>query len=91
MKIRILSSWVLVSFVTGAGLAFASNDVPSNTGTPQTGMYTPGGRSPQVPQNSAPQAGSVGGQTPAAGAVDQNTGAGEVYFDEKTYTWKRKQ
>lgn len=51
----------------------------SNTGTPQTGAYTPGGRAPQTNSNSAPSA-----------SPDQNKGSSDWYFDQKTYTWKQK-
>lgn len=58
----------------------AENQPMSNTGTPQTGQYTPGGRTPQA---------GVGGSAPS-GNVNSNTGAEDYYYDPNSATWKRK-
>lgn len=51
----------------------------SNTGTPQTGKYTPGGRAPQA-----------GSSTVPSSAPDQNQGSSDWYYDKDSYTWKQK-
>lgn len=53
----------------------------SNTGTPPTGAYTPGGKAPQA---------GTGGSVPAAGSTDQNKGSGDWYYDDKAAQWKQK-
>lgn len=74
---------IFLATLTSLGVASAYDQPMSNTGTPQTGMYTPGGRTPQAGSS------DVGGNAPS-GAVNNNKGAGDYYYDEKTYQWKRK-
>ena len=59
MKRQVIALSILASFalfsLAGARIAMAKqgDEIPSNTGTPQTGAFTPGGRTPQglVSQN----------------------------------------